>query len=181
MDTLDDLTPVTPRDPLTELDPRYSSPDAAATPWSDAVAAMDAAGAFWLTTVRPDSRPHVTPLLAVWSRGALHFCTGPAERKALNLESNSHVVLTTGSQALDAGLDIVVEGAAARVVDDAELHRLADLWEAKYGREWRFEVRDGDFHHDEGGNACVFAVRPATAFGFAKSPYGQTRWRFPTD
>jgi len=26
--------------------------------------------------------------------------------------------------------------------------------------------------------ALVFRVAPVTAFGFAKSPYGQTRWRF---
>ncbi len=29
------------------------------------------------STVRPDGRPHVTPLLAVWADDALHFCTGP--------------------------------------------------------------------------------------------------------
>jgi hypothetical protein len=36
-------------------------------------------------TVRPDGRPQVTPVVAVWLDGAVHFTTGPTERKAHNL------------------------------------------------------------------------------------------------
>ena len=43
---------------------------------------------YWLSTVRPDGRPHVTPLMSVWLEGALYFCTGPDERKAKNLVRN---------------------------------------------------------------------------------------------
>ena len=43
---------------------------------------IEAAPLWWITTVRPDGRPHVTPLLAVWHEGALHFCTGSEEQKA---------------------------------------------------------------------------------------------------
>jgi hypothetical protein len=31
---------------------------------------------FWLSTVRPGGRPHVTPAAGVWLAGALYFCTG---------------------------------------------------------------------------------------------------------
>ena len=48
---------------------------------------------------------------------------------------------------------------------------------AKYGEEWRFEVRDGAFHHGP-GEAWVFEVAPSTAYGFAKGDYSHTRWRF---
>ena len=61
--------------------------------------------------------------------------------------------------------------------DDATLLRVAAAYEAKYGSDWHFEVRDGAFHH-EGGEALVFGLAPSTAFGFAKGPYSQTRWRF---
>ena len=74
---------------------------------------------FWVTTVRPDGRPHVTPLIAVWLDGALYFCTGPTERKAKNLLRNQNCILTTGCNKRNEGLDIVIEGQAVRVTDGA--------------------------------------------------------------
>ncbi|GAA1424673.1 pyridoxamine 5'-phosphate oxidase family protein [Streptomyces thermospinosisporus] len=164
--------------PETSLDPRYSDPTAAATPWSEAEALLNKAEHFWISTVRPDGRPHVTPLIAVWSDGALHLCTGPDERKARNLAANPHVVLTTGTSTWDTGFDLVVEGEAVRVTDDARLRELAAAWEAKYGSVWHFEVRDGYFDHGD-GHALVFSVAPRCVFGFRKGePFSQTRWRF---
>ncbi|MCX5413012.1 pyridoxamine 5'-phosphate oxidase family protein [Streptomyces sp. NBC_00059] len=165
--------------PETALDPHYSGEDAAARPWAEAVALLEAAEVYWLSTVRPDGRPHVTPLIGLWSDGALHFCTGPSERKARNLAENPEVVLTTGANTLNEGLDVVVEGPAARVTDEGRLIGLAEAWEAKYGADWHFGVTDGMFSNGAGGRALVFSVTPRTAFGFAKGePYGQTRWRF---
>ncbi|MET9374987.1 pyridoxamine 5'-phosphate oxidase family protein [Streptomyces sp. NPDC002992] len=164
--------------PETTLDPRFSDPKAQPAPWSEATVRLAEAEVYWLTTVRPDGRPHVTPLIAVWSEGALHFCTGPEERKARNLAENQEVVLTTGSASLGEGLDLVVEGTAVRVTDEGRLRALARVYVEKYGPDWRFDVRDGAFVGD-GGTALVFAVAPRTAFGFAKGdPFGQTRWRF---
>lgn len=166
--------------PTTELDTRFSSPDAAARPWADATAQLATAQTSWLTTVRPDGRPHVTPLIAVWHEGAMYFCTGETERKARNIAHNAHCILTTGCNDF-AGLDVVVEGEAARVRDEALLRRVAEAYVAKYGEAWRFEVRDGAFHGGEGNVALVFAVAPVTAFGFGKDePFSQTRWRFST-
>ena len=165
-------------EPQGRLDPGYSSADAVAPAWAEAEALLAAAELFWISTVRPDGRPHVTPLPGVWSRGALHFCTGPEERKARNLALNPNVVLTTGTNTWDKGYDLVVEGEAERVRDDGRLRELAALWERKYGSFWHFEVGDGAFHHGP-GRAFVFAVAPATVFGFGKGePFSQTRWRF---
>jgi general stress protein 26 len=165
------------REPRTEFEPEFSEDTAQATAWGDGRKAIEQAEVYWLSTVRPDDRPHVTPLLAVWQDDALHFCTGADERKAKNLEHNPHCVLTTGNNALHGGLDIVVEGDAVRVRGTETLQRLADGWEQKYGPEWHFDVGDGAFTH-EAGEALVFAVAPAKAFGFGKGPYSQTRWRF---
>ncbi|MEU6259790.1 pyridoxamine 5'-phosphate oxidase family protein [Streptomyces sp. NPDC047043] len=164
--------------PQTRLDPRYSDARATATDWSEAEARLAEAELFWISTVRPDGRPHVTPLPAVWSAGALHFCTGPEERKAKNLAANAQVALTTGSNTWDKGYDLVVEGEAVRVTDEDRLRELAAAWEAKYGSFWHFEVRDGAFQHGSGA-AFVFSVAPRTVFGFGKGePFSQTRWRF---
>src|SRR5215203_282242 len=83
-------------EPVTELEPQFSSDDAAPTPWAEAREHLEEAEVYWLSTVRLDGRPHVTPLVAVWLDGVLYFCTGPHERKARNLGQNPHCVLTTG-------------------------------------------------------------------------------------
>ncbi|MFE0253347.1 pyridoxamine 5'-phosphate oxidase family protein [Streptomyces sp. NPDC059010] len=169
---------MTDRQPQTRLDTRYSDERATATPWPEAEKLLAEAELFWISTVRPDGRPHVTPLPAVWSRGALHFCTGPEERKARNLALNPDVVLTTGTNTWDKGYDLVVEGEAVRITDDARLRELAAGWEAKYGSFWHFEVAGGSFRHGS-GRAYVFSVAPRTVFGFGKGePFSQTRWRF---
>ncbi|MFJ7587739.1 pyridoxamine 5'-phosphate oxidase family protein [Streptomyces sp. NPDC097617] len=165
-------------EPRAELDARYSDEQATAVPWREAAGRLAAAELYWLTTVRPDARPHVTPLIGVWADGALHFCTGPEERKAKNLRRNAHVVLTTGTNTLHEGFDLVVEGVATRVTDPERLRRLATAWEAKYGAEWHFDIGDGGFVNPDAGEAVVFAVRPSTAFGFGKGGYSQTRWLF---
>ncbi|MVO83964.1 pyridoxamine 5'-phosphate oxidase family protein [Streptomyces sp. p1417] len=165
-------------DPRTEIDARYSTEGAAAIPWDRVVDVLAAAELFWISTVRPDARPHVTPLPAVWRDGALHFATGPDERKARNLRANPEVVLTTGTNLWDKGFDLVVEGTAVRVTDEDRLRALATAWEDKYGSFWHYDVRDGCFHHGA-GHAHVFAVAPRTAFGFGKGePFSQTRYRF---
>ncbi len=108
-----------------ELDPRFSDPVASAVPWEDAQRVLEDAQLAWITTVRTDGRPHVTPLVTVWLDDALHFCTGPDEQKARNLAANPNVVVTTGCNQWDEGLDVVVEGEAQRVTDAPTLERLA--------------------------------------------------------
>ncbi|MCJ1676400.1 pyridoxamine 5'-phosphate oxidase family protein [Streptomyces sp. APSN-46.1] len=164
--------------PEAELDERYSDAHATATAWSAAAARLAEAEVYWLTTVRPDSRPHTTPLTGVWDDNALYFCTGEQERKAKNLAANPAVVLTTGCNRLREGYDLVVEGDAVRVAAENRLRPLAEAWEAKYGAEWHFDVRNGTFVNPGAGEALVFEVRPRTVFGFGKAPHSQTRWRF---
>jgi general stress protein 26 len=162
--------------PTAALDSRFSAPEAGPTPWPDVAEALERAELYWLTTVRADGRPHVTPLIGVWHDEAMHFCTGPGEQKYRNLEHSPRVALTTGTNTWDKGLDVVVEGTAVRIADDAELQRLADAYEAKYGSFWHFDVVDGMF----GGEnlAAVFRIEPAKVLAFAKDPHGQTTYRF---
>ncbi len=166
-------------EPAVDLAPRFSSPEATARPWGEARARLEQSALYWLSTVRPDGRPHVTPLIAVWGDERLYFCTGADERKAKNLAANPNCTITTGCNTLSEGFDVVVEGQAVNVRDDAELQVVADAYVAKYGEEWRFTVAGGQFHHSDGGTALVFEVAPTTAFGFGKGePFSQTRYRF---
>jgi hypothetical protein len=168
---------VSTTDPTTKFDSRFSDPEAGPTPWPDVASALEKAELYWLTTVRADGRPHVTPLIGVAYEGAMHFVTGLREQKAHNLEHNRHVAMTTGNNTWANGLDAVVEGAAVRVTDQDELQRIADAIEAKYGSVWHFDAGDGVFGEGELA-AAVFRVEPSKVLAFAKEPHGQTSYRF---
>jgi general stress protein 26 len=167
--------------PVTEIDPRFSDAGTAPTPWAETEAALDGAQLSWLTTVRADGRPHVTPLVTVWLDGEVHFCTGPREQKARNLAANPNVVLTTGCNTWDRGLDVMVEGPAERVEDVATLRRLAAAWATRWDGQWKFEPVEGGFaneHADPGdGPALVFAVRATKVLAFGKGTFTHTRYR----
>lgn len=166
-------------EPTAELNAQFSSPGAEARPWAEVAEILSASEMFWLSTVRSDGRPHVTPLPTVWLDGRLHFCTGDAEQKSRNLEAEPRCVLTTGTNTLHAGLDVVVEGTAERVTDPVMLRRLAELWKSKL--DWDFEVGDGAFRDPAGRNGLVFALAPTKVLAFGKGePYSQTRYRVPT-
>jgi len=166
------------REPVTELDTRFSDHDAVATGWDQTRRLLESAELFWICTVRADGRPHVTPLVAVWLDDAIYFSTGAAEQKGVNLRANPHVVLTTGRNDWDAGVDVMVEGEAVQVTDDDLLGRLAEAWTAKWDGRWRYQARDGGFRQERGGTALVYAVRPAKVLAFGKGGFSHTRHRF---
>ncbi len=165
-------------EPVPEQDSRFGDPEVPPTPWADARRVIETAELFWISTVRRDGRPHVAPLPAVWYEDALHFCTGAEEQKALNIAENPRVALTTGCNLWKEGLDVVVEGSAVRITDEARLGALADLWRSKYHGDWDFTVEGGSFHHRDGGSAIVFEVAPVKVLAFAKGRFAQTRYRF---
>jgi general stress protein 26 len=173
----DEGNAVTSTHPVVELDGRFSEPDAVATPWEEVRRLIGEAELFWISTVRADGRPHVTPLPAVWQDDVLHFCTGADEQKGVNLARNGHCALTTGNNAWKSGLDVVIEGSAHRVTDEARLQRLADAWKSKYHGDWHFDVANGAFQGDV-GEALVFEVVPTKVLAFAKGDFAQTRYRF---
>lgn len=167
-------------EPVTDLS-AFSSDDAVPTGWAQGRGDLQDAQVYWLSTVRPDGRPHVTPLLGVWLDGALYFCTSANERKAKNLAQNPRCILTTGCNTLDDGIDVVVEGEATKVSDEAELRSVADTYESKYGSH--FTAPEGTWFGlgdaIRGGDVLVYRVAPSTAFGFGKgSQFSQTRWQF---
>jgi nitroimidazol reductase NimA-like FMN-containing flavoprotein (pyridoxamine 5'-phosphate oxidase superfamily) len=146
-------------------------------PWADVDRLLETAEIFWLSTVRADGRPHVTPLPAVWVDGVLHFCTGDQEQKTANLRRNPHCALTTGVNKLHAGMDVVVEGVAERITDHDRLAELAALWKARH--DWDYAVGTDTFDDGVGHTGLVFGVRPAKVLAFGKSPHSQTRYLFP--
>jgi hypothetical protein len=166
------------REPLASqtLDPGSTAP----TPWPEARKLLAEADSYWLATVHPEGRPHVRPVLAVWVDGAVHIATGPATRKGNNLALDQRCVITTSS----AGFDLVVEGTAIKVKDEARLQRVAETYQVKYG--WPVEVRNGAFYGEGAPTAGpppyeVYQIALTMAFAFGTDEGTQrrsTRWRF---
>ena len=166
--------------PVTTFDQVYSDPAATATEWEETRTALEEAELFWLSTVRADGRPHVTPVVAAWAEGAVWFTTGREEQKYHNMGVHPYVVLTTGCNRWDGGLDVVVEGEAVPVTDDDVLSRVTGAFATKWDGRWQFTARGGAFRGSDGsGEALVFSVKPTKVFAHAKGdPFGATRHRF---
>ena len=149
------------------------------TDWAMARQSLSEGRWYWLTTMRPDGRPHVRPILAVWLDDKLHFVSGKSTRKGKNLASSSHCVISVATD--DAHL--VVEGEAAKVHDEARLQQVADVYASKY--DWPVTVRDEAFYADYGAPTAgppayeVYELTPRMVYGFGtEESFSPTRWRF---
>jgi general stress protein 26 len=165
-------------EPAVQLNEGFSEPGAAAPPWAEVAGVLSASEMVWLSTVRRDGRPHVTPLPAIWADGGMYFCVGSHEQKARNLESDARCVLAAGANQFRSGLDVVIEGTAVRVTGHAQLQRLAAMWKSRL--DWDFMVTDGGFIDPADRFGLVFGVTPAKVLAFGKNPYTQTRYHFVT-
>ena len=152
-------------------------------PWSRPLAELEKfesgpSTSVWLATTRPDGRPHVAGVGALWLDGNFYVVSGPGTRKSRNLAANANCVISVGL----SGIDLVVEGTAERVTDEATLQRVADRYRAQ---GWPTEVKDGAFTAPYSAPSAgpppwdVYSITPTTVFGVATAdPNGATRWRF---
>lgn len=84
----------------------------------------------FLSTTRPDGRPHVAGVGVRWHDGDLYFSSGAGTRKSKNLAADSACVIAIG---LD-GIDLVLEGEASRVDDPQLLETVAAKFREGVGR-----------------------------------------------
>jgi hypothetical protein len=151
-------------------------------PWSRAEHQLEAAVGesvrHWLATVRPDGRPHVAGVGALWVDGKFYFVSGAGTRKSRNLAERTDCVISVNLP----DLDLVVEGVATKVTDGPTLQRLAELYDAQ---GWPATVKDGAFTAPYSAPSAgpppwdLYEFTPRTAFGVAGAePHGATRWRF---
>jgi general stress protein 26 len=149
-------------------------------PWSRAEQQLekpaDETTTYFLTTVRPDGRPHVAGVGALWIDGKFYFVSGPGTRKSRNLAERADCVISVKL----TDLDLVVEGTATRVTDESTLERLAKAYDAQ---GWPATAKDGaitaPFSAPSAGPApwFLYEFTPKTAFGVATAePHGAMRW-----
>jgi len=132
----------------------------------------------FLATTRPDGRPHLAGVGALWDEGKVYIVSGPGTRKSQNLAENPNCAVSMAFPTMD----LVFEGTAERVTDDATLERLAGRY-AESG--WPARVEDEAFTYDYSAPSAgpppwyLYELTPTTVFGvLSAEPGGATRWRF---
>lgn len=150
-------------------------------PWSRALDQLQddsVSKTYWLATVRPDGRPHVAAVGALWLDGTFYFTSGAGTRKSRNLAENPYCVVSVTLP----NLDLVVEGRVIQVTDAVTLQRIAERYAAQ---GWPASVGDGAITAPYSAPSAgpppwrLYAVTPIAAVGVATAePYGATRWRF---
>ena len=148
-------------------------------PWTRVLKQLEAGdlkGSFWLATTRPDGRPHVAGIGAIWVDGKLYFVSGASTRKSQNLSQNPSCSLSVSLP----DIDVTLEGTAAIVRDESTLARLAERYAAQ---GWPAEARDGGitapYSAPSAGPAPwdLYELTMAKAIGVGTAePHGATRW-----
>jgi hypothetical protein len=135
-------------------------------------------GSFFLGTTRPDGRPHVAAVGALWNDGDFYVVSGDETRKSRNLATNPACTIAVSLE----GIDLVFEGEAKPVTDGPTLERVAALYRDS---GWPAEVDGGAFTAPYSAPSAgpppwqLYCFTFRTAFGVATAePYGATRWRF---
>ncbi len=134
-------------------------------PWSWAEERLGSSRYYWVATVWPDGRPHVTPVWGVWHDDAAWFSCSPGSRKARNLDADPRCAVTTD----DAVRPVIVEGEAEHRTGRPDAELFADLVTAKY----RTDV-SVDFVLEN----AVYRLQPTRVFGLDEDDFTgtPTRW-----
>jgi hypothetical protein len=132
----------------------------------------------FLSTVRPDGRPHTVPIGALWVDGDFYFTSNLETRKSRNLAANPACTISVRLE----GIDLVLEGQAHRVTDRAVLADVAARYRAGgWPAQAEGNALTAPFSAPSAGPPPWYLYRFTchTAFGVATAePWGATRWRF---
>jgi len=140
-------------------------------PWKWAEDRLNKSRQYWIATTRPDGRPHVMIVWALWMDGRLYFSTGSKSRKARNLAANPRCTMC--SQQADQA--IILEGAVETETDVDRIREFIRRYEKKY--KWKLgAMAEGLLTLKE----PVFCLRPKIAFGLWEKKFATTatRWIF---
>jgi uncharacterized pyridoxamine 5'-phosphate oxidase family protein len=140
-------------------------------PWKWAEGRLKKTREYWIATTRPDGRPHVMVVWALWMNGCIYFSTGANTVKARNLAQNPHCTMCSDNPA-EA---VIVEGVVETERDVDTIRKYVPLYENKY----KFKLGE------MGENLIalkdlLFCLRPTVVFGFLEKKFSTsaTRWVF---
>ncbi|WP_458205520.1 pyridoxamine 5'-phosphate oxidase family protein [Haladaptatus sp. NG-SE-30] len=117
---------------------------------------------YWVSTTRPDGRPHARPVWGVWVDDTFYCGGGEKTRWVRNLATDPELTVHRES----GETVVIIEGVAERVTETADpalVARVDAAYEGKYG------IQHG---------TPFFAVRPHVVFAWSDYPNDATRWQF---
>ena len=116
----------------------------------------------WLSSVRPDGRPHLVPVWFLWDGAGILIFSKPAAQKVRNLRHSPQVMLALDSA--DEGEDVVLlEGRAELLGDDAPRSTLPEYAE-KYAALMARIGMAADWHAAEYSQAIRVNVERLVRF-----------------
>ncbi|SRR6266498_101776 len=97
-------------------------------PWIKIEHWLQAFRSIWISTTRPNGRPHAVPVWYIWDGRNLYFISARNLQKSRNLKGQPWIVVHAG----DGDDVIILEGLAQIVTDKEELDRIDEAYSAKY-------------------------------------------------
>lgn len=132
-------------------------------PWSFVEERATRSTNYWISSTRPDGRPHAAPVWGLWHAGAFYFSTGDLSRKGRNIAVNPAI-----SMHLESGAEaVMLEGDAQEVKDKSVLKDLDKAYKVKYGMKMQ-------------GPGVIYKLNTRRAFAWREHDFPQsaTRWVF---
>jgi len=97
-------------------------------PWNMIDNWLCAFRSIWVSTTRPDGRPHAVPVWYAWDGRNLYFISARLLQKSKNLAHQPWIVVHAG----DGDDVIILEGPIEIVTDRMELERVDEAYRTKY-------------------------------------------------
>jgi PPOX class probable F420-dependent enzyme len=86
----------------------------------------------WLSTVRPDGRPHLVPVWFLWDGTTLLIFSQPRAQKVRNIQHEQRVALALDT--LDEGEDVVIVEGVAELLPAGTVDATLPAYVEKYAR-----------------------------------------------
>jgi pyridoxine/pyridoxamine 5'-phosphate oxidase len=134
--------------------------------WVEIEPRLIASHNYWLSTIRPDGRPHAAPVWGIWHEGAFYFNTGDRSQKHRNLKHQPYAVMH-----LESGDEVViVEGIVDTTTGEGLLTQLNKEYHQKYGLAIVEDARNG----------YAYRLKPRRALAWIEKsfPDTATQWDF---
>jgi hypothetical protein len=132
--------------------------------WETVRAELEEAPAYWVSSVRPDGRPHAVPVDGIWLDDVLYYGGAEETVHVRSARANPSIVMHIG----DGSKAIIVEGeAGAANPSEVLAKRLAKASKDKYG-----------YSPGPEGYANALALSPSRVLAWMAFPKDATRFLF---
>jgi len=139
--------------------------EVAMLPWSWLSEQMEKSRSYWVSTTRPDGKPHAMPVWGVWIEDEFYFSTGRNSRKGRNLAANPEIAIH-----LESGDEVVIfEGTVEEFTNPDFFAHFAEVYNTKYS-----------FKPEQAPGNVYYKLIPRVAFCWLESDFvnSATRWSF---